>query len=51
MRALLYRLADGTVVNTLEKAKASGQKYEEFLKKVDLDKVSLQDYDKESEQA
>jgi len=38
MRALKYRLADGTVVNTWAEAKASGQKYKEIFEKYDLDK-------------
>lgn len=37
MRALKYKLADGTIVNTLAEAKASGQKYKEIFEKYDLD--------------
>lgn len=50
MRALLYKLADGTTVKTLAEAQNSGQKYEEYLKKVDLEKTTLQDYEKESDE-
>ena len=34
MRALKYRLENGTVVNSMSQAKASGQKYEAFLKEI-----------------
>ena len=34
MRALRYRLENGTVVNSMPQAEASGQKYEVFMKKV-----------------
>ncbi len=34
MRALKYRLADGTVVNTMAEAKASGQHYETFMEPI-----------------
>ena len=34
MRALKYRLENGTVVNSMSQAKASGQKYEVFLEKI-----------------
>ena len=34
MRALKYRLENGTVVNSMSQAKASGQKYEAFLEEV-----------------
>lgn len=34
MRALKYRLEDGTVVNTLREAQASGQSYTTFLVEV-----------------
>ena len=34
MRALKYRLENGTVVNSMLQAKASGQKYEVFLEEV-----------------
>ena len=34
MRALKYRLENGTVVNSMSQAKASGQKYEPFMEKV-----------------
>lgn len=37
MRALKYRLADGTVVTTWAEAKASGQKYTEFFEPIDLE--------------
>ena len=31
MRALRYKLEDGTIVNTLAEAKASGQKFVEIM--------------------
>ena len=34
MRALKYRLENGTVVNSMLQAKASGQKYEVFLERI-----------------
>ena len=34
MRTLKYRLENGTVVNSMPQAKASGQKYEVFLEKI-----------------
>ena len=34
MRALKYKLADGTIVNTMSQAKASGQEYEVFMEEV-----------------
>ena len=34
MRALKYRLENGTVVNSMSQANASGQKYEVFLEEV-----------------
>ena len=34
MRALKYRLEDGTVVNLMSQAKASGQKYEVLLEEI-----------------
>ena len=34
MRALKYRLENGTVVNLMSQAKASGQKYEVFLEEI-----------------
>ena len=34
MRALKYKLADGTIVNTMSQAKTSGQKYEVFFEEV-----------------
>ena len=34
MRALKYRLENGTVVNSMSQAKASGQEYEVFLEEV-----------------
>ena len=34
MRALRYRLENGTVVNSMLQAKTSGQKYEVFLEEV-----------------
>lgn len=34
MRALKYRLENGTVVNSMSQAKASGQKYEVFLERI-----------------
>ena len=34
MRALKYRLENGTVVNSISQAKASGQKYEVFLEEI-----------------
>ena len=34
MRALKYRLENGTVVNLMSQAKASGQKYEVILEEV-----------------
>ena len=34
MRALKYRLENGTVVNSMAQAKASGQKYEAFLEEI-----------------
>ena len=34
MRALKYRLENGTVVNSMSQAKASGQKYEIFLEEI-----------------
>ena len=37
MRALKYRLENGTVVNSMSQAKASGQKYELFAEKVKED--------------
>ena len=35
MRALKYRLENGTVVNSMSQAKASGQKYKPFAEKVE----------------
>ena len=37
MRALKYRLADGTVVNTWAEAKESKQEYKEIFEAIDLD--------------
>ena len=34
MRALKYRLENGTIVNSMPQAKASGQRYEVFLEKI-----------------
>ena len=34
MRALKYRLENGTVVNSMPQAEASGQKYEVFMEEV-----------------
>ena len=34
MRALKYRLENGTVVNSMSQAEASGQKYEVFMEEV-----------------
>ena len=34
MRALKYRLENGTVVNSMSQANASGQKYEVFLEEI-----------------
>jgi len=34
MRALKYRLANGTVVKTMAEAKASGQDYETFMEPI-----------------
>ena len=34
MRALKYRLENGTIVNSMLQAKASGQKYEAFLEEI-----------------
>ena len=34
MRALKYKLANGTIVNTMSQAKASGQEYEVFMEEV-----------------
>ena len=34
MRALKYRLENGTVVNSMAQAKASGQKYKVFLEEI-----------------
>ena len=34
MRALKYRLKNGTVVNSMSQAVASGQKYEVFLEEI-----------------
>ena len=34
MRALKYRLENGTVVNSMLQAEASGQKYEVFLERI-----------------
>ena len=34
MRALKYKLENGTVVNLMSQAKASGQKYEVFLEEI-----------------
>ena len=34
MRALKYRLENGTVVNSMSQANASGQKYEVFFEEV-----------------
>ena len=34
MRALKYRLENGTVVNSMAPAKASGQKYKVFLEEI-----------------
>ena len=34
MRTLKYRLENGTVVNSMSQAKASGQKYEVFLEEI-----------------
>lgn len=38
MRALRYKLENGTVVNSMSQAKASGQKYEPFVEKVEENK-------------
>ena len=37
MRALKYRLENGTVVNSMSQAKASGQRYEPFAKRIEED--------------
>ena len=34
MRALKYRLKNGTVVNSMSQAEASGQKYKAFLEEI-----------------
>ena len=34
MRALKYKLENGTVVNSMPQAKASGQKYKVFLEEI-----------------
>ena len=34
MRALKYKLENGTIVNSMSQAKASGQKYEVFLEEI-----------------
>ena len=34
MRALRYRLENGTVINSMPQAEASGQKYEVFMEEV-----------------
>ena len=34
MRALKYRLENGTIVNSMSQVKASGQKYEIFLEEI-----------------
>ena len=34
MRALRYRLEDGTVVNSMSQVEASGQKYDVFLERI-----------------
>ena len=34
MRALKYRLENGTIVNSMSQAKANGQKYEVFVEKI-----------------
>ena len=34
MRALRYKLENGTVVNSMSHAKASGQRYEVFLEEI-----------------
>ena len=34
MRTLKYRLENGTIVNSMSQAKASGQKYEVFLERI-----------------
>ena len=34
MRALKYRLENGTIVNSMSQAEASGQKYEVFLEEI-----------------
>ena len=34
MRALRYRLENGTIVNSMTQAKASGQKYEVFVEEI-----------------
>lgn len=38
MRALRYRLENGTIVNSMSKAKASSQKYEVFFEEIREDK-------------
>ena len=43
MRNLTYKLADGTMVNTFNEAKASGQSYTVVLKDVERAKVLLSD--------
>ena len=35
MRALKYRLENGTIVNSMSQAKASGQRYEPFAEKIE----------------
>ena len=37
MRALKYKLEDGTVVSTWAQAKESGQKYKEIFEPIDLE--------------
>lgn len=37
MRALKYKLEDGTVVNTWAQAKESGQKYKEIFEPISLE--------------
>ena len=43
MRNLIYKLADGTVVNTYNEAKESGQSYTVILKDIDRAKAILSD--------
>ena len=37
MRALKYKLEDGTVVTTWAEAKESGQKYKEFFETINIE--------------